>query len=474
MPLINKPNYNQLFASQAPVGDEPQFNNYTSGWNESRQNNGKPTIKQFNQLQQISDLKSLWILQNGACLPYDPAIEYAEGSPVLRNGKIQFKTGETFTDALSDSAYLLKYFTAGTIYPVNAEIMLANGNRVQNRSGSPLTNDPNSDMTGWTNKELEQDTKIASSVTTREGVNLTALAAVIRVSPAGVPYFINDSGHAPYGFTGVEVGPQNYHLKLNFDPFVKVGTVLAGPDETLAKLMFSQGPSVALNSATFEIYAPLHFTVKNGVITAINDLWADYVTIAESTSDHVTINTPVKVDSLIQPIVSAKNNIDNSSTYASLSAYSTTSAIKITAFKSSKASCRLSWNGSAFVLGLSNLLGISATASGNIITITHPSTAGIINGRVVQPYNSTYRYVINSVSPTTTTIAVYNASGVALSAMDTNVSFTFEFDPTGQVKTLSYVTDQEISVFAGYYYVPIAALGKYQTGNLWVTGLMRP
>lgn len=109
MPLIPKPNYNQIFASQAPDQDKPAvFNNYPEGWGpESRPNNGKPTIKGFNYLQQTSDLKDLWILQNGACLPYDESIEYADGAPVLKDGVIQYKTASGFKsrDAVTIPTY---------------------------------------------------------------------------------------------------------------------------------------------------------------------------------------------------------------------------------------------------------------------------------------------------------------------------------------------------------------------------------
>ena len=46
---IQKPDFNQIFASQAPDADKPPvFNNYNGGWgDESRPNNGKPTIKGF-------------------------------------------------------------------------------------------------------------------------------------------------------------------------------------------------------------------------------------------------------------------------------------------------------------------------------------------------------------------------------------------------------------------------------------------
>ena len=124
MPLIPKPKYNQIFASQAPSIDNPaEFNNYPQGWNDARNNNGKPTIKQFNYLQQTSDLKALWILQNGACLPYDETIDYTIGAPVLLDGIIQYKTADGFSPVNKETPYTLKYFVSGIQYPLNAEIM---------------------------------------------------------------------------------------------------------------------------------------------------------------------------------------------------------------------------------------------------------------------------------------------------------------------------------------------------------------
>lgn len=149
MPLIPKPNYNQIFASQAPDIDKPSvFNNYPEGWGpESRPNNGKPTIKGFNFLQQTSDLKALWILQNGACLPYDESIEYAEGAPVLKDGELQKKQGASWVSA-TNKGYNLDYFVGGKSYPLHAEIMLTNGNVVKSTIQNN-TNNPNSNMTGW-------------------------------------------------------------------------------------------------------------------------------------------------------------------------------------------------------------------------------------------------------------------------------------------------------------------------------------
>ncbi len=167
MPLITKPNYNQIFASQAPTEDAPEFLNQEQGWGVSRANNGKPTIKQFNQLQQTSDLKTLWILQNGACLPYDASIEYQVGSLVLRNGVIH-KVTSTGTEPLigntaaasvvdgnqsQDQINLFngkKYDMPVGGYPVGAVVLLDNGKKVRSTVSNNTAN-PNSDLTGWIN-----------------------------------------------------------------------------------------------------------------------------------------------------------------------------------------------------------------------------------------------------------------------------------------------------------------------------------
>ncbi|MFM2332299.1 MAG: Acinetobacter phage phiAB1 [Pseudomonadota bacterium] len=148
MALVTKNDVTQIFAIQAPSVDlPPTFANYPRGWDTARSNNGKPTIKQFNYIQQRTDQNVLWIHQNGAGLPYDAAMEYAENAHVVKDGELQKKQGASWVSA-TNKGYNLDYFVSGKSYPLHAEIMLTNGDVVKSTVPNNTTN-PNVDMAGW-------------------------------------------------------------------------------------------------------------------------------------------------------------------------------------------------------------------------------------------------------------------------------------------------------------------------------------
>ena len=96
---------NLIFAENAPTQDKPAaFENYDKGWDESRKNDGRPSIKQMNYLQQQADLKNLYIHENGAALPYKEGIAYEENAVVVKDGKLQQWKGGEWVLLNSDSA----------------------------------------------------------------------------------------------------------------------------------------------------------------------------------------------------------------------------------------------------------------------------------------------------------------------------------------------------------------------------------
>lgn len=107
MALVTKNDVTQIFAIQAPEVDlPPTFANYPRGWDAARSNNGKPTIKQFNYIQQRTDQNMLWIHQNGAALPYDATMEYAEGAVTIKDGRFKQRDGTTWINFGQDDSAL--------------------------------------------------------------------------------------------------------------------------------------------------------------------------------------------------------------------------------------------------------------------------------------------------------------------------------------------------------------------------------
>lgn len=149
---------NLIFAENAPTQDKPAaFENYNKGWDESRKNDGRPLIKQMNYLQQQSDLKNRYIHENGAALPYKESITYEENAVVVKDGVLQqWKDGEWVQAA--NKGYSLDYFADGKSYPLNARIMLENGDIVKSTTTNNTVN-PNTDMTGWVDVSSAQNIK---------------------------------------------------------------------------------------------------------------------------------------------------------------------------------------------------------------------------------------------------------------------------------------------------------------------------
>lgn len=88
---------NIVFASDAPTQDKPPaFNNYVKGMDETRLNDGRPTIKQFNFIQQQNDFKFLYIHERGACLPFVDGFPYENNAIVFKDGLIQQKNGASW------------------------------------------------------------------------------------------------------------------------------------------------------------------------------------------------------------------------------------------------------------------------------------------------------------------------------------------------------------------------------------------
>ena len=93
-----------IFASDAPTIDKPPaFSDKTKGWDVSRANDGRPTIKEMNKVQQDTDLKILWLNENSVT-PYDASIDYPDGAVSIKDGSFKQLVSGAWVEFLDDFA----------------------------------------------------------------------------------------------------------------------------------------------------------------------------------------------------------------------------------------------------------------------------------------------------------------------------------------------------------------------------------
>lgn len=165
MAQVTKNDVNNIFANDAPEQDKPaSFNNYNQGWATARANNGKPTIKQFNYIQQRTDQNILWIHQNGGALPYDSAIDYVDGAIVLKDGRITKLVSGSWVDVLKaeNAEALPQYYDSSTTYQVGSRICLDDNSGFVVSATENNTSNPNTNLNGW---ELQNTVLSVSALT---------------------------------------------------------------------------------------------------------------------------------------------------------------------------------------------------------------------------------------------------------------------------------------------------------------------
>lgn len=144
-----------IFASNAPAIDNPPiFSDKTKGWDVSRANDGRPTIKEMNKVQQDTDLKILWLNENSVT-PYDASIDYPDGAVTLKDGSFKQLVSGAWVEFLDDFANkdevkrgIANRYDPLLTYGINNRVVLENGDIVKSTVNGN-TNDPNVDMTGW-------------------------------------------------------------------------------------------------------------------------------------------------------------------------------------------------------------------------------------------------------------------------------------------------------------------------------------
>lgn len=193
-----------VFASDAPTQDKPPaFNNYIKGMDETRSNDGRPTIKQFNFLQQQNDLKLLYIHERGACLPFVDGFPYENNAIVFKDGFIQQKNGSSWIVPFMRGSQNLAELTDVAQARTKLDVYSKSEALAKDNNLSELTDEAvaRTNLDVYSKSETENiaatpnateaiagKAKIATTAIAQEGVNNTDIITALKLASVSIGY----------------------------------------------------------------------------------------------------------------------------------------------------------------------------------------------------------------------------------------------------------------------------------------------
>lgn len=276
--------------------------------------------------------------------------------------------------------------------------------------------------------------------------------------------YISDDGHEPFGFCGDVSFPNEYAFQLNFGrTYNKVGTLVAGPDETYAKYGITAGASVYLDKAIFNVSAPMSFTYNGLNMITSQVLWNGYIQNS-LVNDTIVITHPPAVG---HPVIMSLQSSDGSGP-VQISCEHTDTAITVKAYSNLQGFVSFNPQG-AWVQSLSNNVNtpVFDFLSGNL-KITHQEVGGYAYDICVNSFSSSgVKAQVENCSSNSITVGFYDG-GVKLLSVPVGTSFFYRRNAQVQRK----LNGVRFNCQRGQTAVPILALKNLPSGNFWVTGNM--
>lgn len=242
-------------------------------------------------------------------------------------------------------------------------------------------------------KTVEQELQQSGVVRGNDGVKYATSGCAVRRDTALSPDWgpVSDTAHLPINVTSVVGGVD---VRVNYVG-QKIGTFVAGPDESFARDGALVGGSVAANFANVSIGAPCSFSVD--LATSTFEFDTHYFDISRfglsiGASGNVTITHP-SVRTMLNPII--RYVAPNSSSKHLDVFYQTETSPGVTScFLVGDVEGTISYNGTAWVLGscdqwVTSDLSFAWNAALGALTVTHPALVGSPELGITQLYLGT-------------------------------------------------------------------------------------
>ncbi len=295
---------------------------------------------------------------------------------------------------------------------------------------------------------------------------------VIRQTGSGAGWnFIDDSGHAPTGFSAVALEGTKVRLTHSFTAD-KITSFTATMDDSFTALGVSVGASVGTGITDLEFYAPLAggitgsasqgilgSTGSSGDFSQVVDTAAGTIVVTHATQTHVS--------ALGTPVVMGNVNNDNHGRWT----VSGQSKVGFTLNYVSDLAALIDGGSSTATTSNAGVSVVFDTTGGSEgYVITHPATASSnlnVQATATPPSAATalYHTRVESITTTTFKVAIFNAAGTRQTAASSSYDFMVrrmgDFPTSMPATTCGNVYRSAVPVDANELYNP--------SGNIWIT-----
>ena len=323
---------------------------------------------------------------------------------------------------------------------------------------------------GVTQSQL--DTQLEGYVAGEAGRACRELACVVRNSGAGW-VFINDTDHAPMGFSAVSVVGDTLRVTYSAT-YTKVLSMLGSVDETMASRGLSFGPSVGLGLSNFSLFMNFSCWVEKALGTfAFGDIdpWLDPgvdTTIATTDESRFTIThkTASGDDPPMATLITGTAGIEPRLSYGGTS-------IIVTFFDDLAGYVYYNAGTTSWVVVTNNIAQPTFSFAAGVLTVTHEDI-GDCYEVFITPVSGLYVMAAGTPSgtagtrATSFTVGIYDYAGAAVTTANANMKFHYR--RTRKVRTKA-PDGTRVSIRRGPVLLDPAAVISTD-GNLWIRAVM--
>lgn len=281
--------------------------------------------------------------------------------------------------------------------------------------------------------------------------------------------FVEDATHIPINCVGIEQGV-DLNIKYKGD---KIGTLIAGPDESFARDGVLVGGSVGPRNALISAGAPCSFVIdfdNSNAITFDNKFFdAVRFTITKSVGGQLSISHPSR-RLMMMPVVQHYGG-DSLDSPLSVHYVSAPSAGGFTCFLIGETEGHISFNGSNWTIGSSSWtnseMAFSYNATTGTLTVTHPSVLGSPSCTLTPWFNGSPLHVQMTDVGTTGFKVIFTKPDGTFPAVSAALGFYFCRGVSSIIKN----PRGKLHVFLGHVQVNMNHV-DYPNGNFWFHTLM--